>query len=119
MKLKNEYKNLQRQAMKNLKQQLQEKSSNDSNRLEQRKHKQPEKTDSENAGKETYEKKSDKGLIELSYTPGVVLKFQCQRHGTKKELRVRQIQIFSVIGWSTYIMYNKSFSPTIKWLQDS
>ena len=92
LELKKEYKTLQREAMKNLKKQLQEKIPVNSSQAGNK----PLKSTQNRADasyKETEEKSSQDGgatVKTLSYTPGVLLKFHCQGRGmTKKELRVR------------------------------
>ena len=82
--------------MKNLKKQLHEKSSADTNQAENKTRTQSlEQGTVSNEKKESNSSKEDSATVvkELPYTPGVVLKFHCQSHGvTKKELRVKKIK---------------------------
>lgn len=101
LELKKEYKTLQREAMKNLKKQLQEKIPVNSSQAGNK----PLKSTQNRADasyKETEEKSSQDGgatVKTLSYTPGVLLKFHCQGRGmTKKELREK-------ISWSAPVAY--------------
>lgn len=94
LELKKEYKNLQREAMNNLKKQLQAKSTADTNQ-----NKDQGNRGSQNLGAATVEDKNKSaksqnsevqsaGVTKLPYTPGVVLKFHCKGLSmTKKELR--------------------------------
>ena len=95
LQLKKEYKNLQREAMNNLKKQLQAKSSPDTNQKQSQENKQSHSLDATastgkkdiKTSKDPHEQKRE--VKNLSYVPGVVLRFHCQNHGTtKKELRV-------------------------------
>ncbi|KAL9957934.1 hypothetical protein ACROYT_G034892 [Oculina patagonica] len=88
--LKKEYKNLQREAMNNLKKQLHEKSSVDPSQAgNQAPTQSKEQAASSNKKDQNKSSQKDSGAVkELPYTPGVVLKFHCQNLGvTKKELR--------------------------------
>lgn len=93
LELKKEYKNLQREAMNKLKQQLHEKSSADSseagNQTKRQSKGQVDVSKKKNQKKSSQEE--SQVVKDMPYTPGVVLKFKCQSHGmTKKELRVRK-----------------------------
>ena len=93
LELKKEYKNLQREAMNKLKKQLQEKPSADSSQAGHQAKKQSQ--DHVDLSKKKNQKKSSEedsqAVKDLPYTPGVVLKFNCQSRGTtKKELKVRK-----------------------------
>ena len=93
LELKKEYKNLQREAMNKLKKQLYEKPSADSSQAGHQAKKQLQ--DHVDLSKKKNQNKSSQedsqAVKDLPYTPGVVLKFNCQSHGTtKKELKVRK-----------------------------
>ncbi|KAJ7373104.1 La- protein 7 [Desmophyllum pertusum] len=90
LELKKEYKNLQREAMNNLKKQLNEKSTAEKSQAGHQTHKQPQGQGaaSNKTSQSTSSQESSGNVKELPYTPGVVLKFHCQGLGmTKKELR--------------------------------
>ena len=94
LELKKEYKNLQREAMNKLKKQLHEKPSADSSQAGHQAKKQSQ-DDVDLSKKKNQNKSSQEDSLRavkyLPYTPGVVLKFNCQSHGTtKKELKVRK-----------------------------
>lgn len=94
LELKKEYKNLQREAMNNLKKQLHEKSSADSSQTgsQTRKQSQGQVDASKKKNQSKSSQEESQTVKELPYTPGVVIKFNCQSHGmTKKELRVRKM----------------------------
>lgn len=90
LELKKEYKTLQRGAMKNLKKHLQDKIPVNSSQAGNKPHKST-RDRADASYQKTEEKSSQDGVATvktLSYTPGVLLKFQCQGRGmTKKELR--------------------------------
>lgn len=90
LQLKNEYKNLQREAMNKLKQQLHEKSSVDSSEAgNQSKRQSKGQVDVSKKKNQKKSSQEDSLVVKgMPYTPGVVLKFKFQSHGmTKKELR--------------------------------
>lgn len=94
LELKKEYKNLQREAMNKLKKQLHEKPSVDSSQAGHQAKKQSQDQVDVSKKKKNQNKSSQEdgqAIKDLPYTPGVVLKFNCQSHGiTKKELKVRK-----------------------------
>ena len=92
LELKKEYKNLQREAMNKLKQQLHEKSSADSSEAgNQTKRQSKGQVDVSKKKNQNQNQEDSQVVKDMPYTPGVVLKFKCQSHGmTKKELRVRK-----------------------------
>ena len=79
--------------MKNLKKQLQDRTSVDSSQAGNQTQK-PSQDSAAASNKKSEGKSSQENsgtVQELPYTPGVVLKFHCQGRGmTKKELRVRE-----------------------------
>lgn len=90
LELKKEYKNLQREAMNKLKKQLHEKPSADSRQAgHQAKKKSQDQVDlSKKKNQNKSSQEGDQVVKDLPYTPGVVLRFNCQSHGiTKKELK--------------------------------
>ena len=93
LELKKEYKNLQREAMNKLKKQLHEKPPADSSQAgHQAKKQSQDHVDLSMKKNQDKSSQEDSHTVkDLPYTPGVVLKFNCQSHGiTKKELKVRK-----------------------------
>ena len=95
--------------MKNLKKQLQEKSSAETNEEENQDNRRSQDLDTASSREKNKSKipKGQKQSVEverLPYIPGVVLKFHCQGHGiTKKELRVGTI--FDSFPFLCYLQY--------------
>lgn len=80
--------------MNNLKKQLYEESSADSSQTgsQTRKQSQGQVDASKKKNQSKSSQEESQTVKELPYTPGVVIKFNCQSHGmTKKELRVRKM----------------------------
>lgn len=104
LELKKEYKNLQREAMNNLKKQLQTKSTSNINQEENQENGQSQVVDTAaSKGKSTNQisieaQEQRVGVKKLPYEPGVVLKFYRQNlDTTKTDLRVSITFAFFIV----------------------